>query len=725
MATILLTAVGTAIGGPLGGALGGLLGQHADREVFGAGSRKGPRLKELTVTSSSYGQPLARHFGRMRIAGSIIWATDLVESEASQGGKIQGSTTSYTYSVSFAVALSSRPISRVGRIWADGNLLRGAKGDLKVGGELRIYNGHGDDQVDPAIAADRGPFAPAFRDCAYVVFENLQLADFGNRIPALSFEIFAEQDSAVALDQIVQSKSSTDVVLEHARGFSDEGGSLAGTLSAIGQVYPLTCATTTDGLRIASALDSSAPVKMLPEQLSLNDSEEAEERTRRRSEKLGQEPVALRYYDELRDYQPGVQRAIGSRPSGREVMLDLPAAMSAEGAKLLANARAHRARWNGETMLWRIGELDPSLQIGDLVRVPDAPGTWRVTSWEWFDRGIQLSLEKLPPGSGLGFASASDPGSSNAPLDETSGPTVLSFFELPFDGFGSPAVPLRYAAATSQNSGWSGALLYAEQGNSLVQIGATGTRRAAIGELTDALAPSPAVIFEAGALLQLQLTAQDQDLQDADLTRIASGANRLLVGGEILQFSRAEPQGQGRWFLRGLLRGRAGTEDAALTGHGVGTQVVLLDDTITVLDPMQVASDPTSRIAAIGRADDTAVYATLVNFGLSRRPAMPVHARLRVIGGEDWEFTWVRRARGQWRWEEALSLPLVEEFESYRLGAGPLEAPFATWSSEEARFILTAAERAALLSQHGAAELWVQQVGNYGRSPALKLATLA
>ena len=66
MATLLLTAVGTAVGGPLGGALGAFIGQQADRALFSGGSRQGPRLKELSVTTSSYGQTIGRHFGRMR-----------------------------------------------------------------------------------------------------------------------------------------------------------------------------------------------------------------------------------------------------------------------------------------------------------------------------------------------------------------------------------------------------------------------------------------------------------------------------------------------------------------------------------------------------------------------------------------------------------------------------------------------------------------------------------
>src|SRR5690606_2653919 len=104
--------------------------------------REGARLKELPVTTSTYGMPIARHFGTMRAAGSIIWATNIAESsEKVSGGKGSPSTNAYSYSASFAVALASRPIASVGRIWADGNLLRGAGGDLKVSGQFRVYTG--------------------------------------------------------------------------------------------------------------------------------------------------------------------------------------------------------------------------------------------------------------------------------------------------------------------------------------------------------------------------------------------------------------------------------------------------------------------------------------------------------------------------------------------------------------------------------------------------------
>lgn len=402
MATVLFTVVGSALGGPLGGAIGGLLGRQVDQSIFGSGAREGPRLKELSVTTSSYGQPIPRIFGRMRVAGSVIWSTELNEQSDTQGGKGKPKTTTYSYSASFAVALSSTPVDRIGRIWADGELLRGGEGDLKVEGEMRLYKGFGDDPVDPLIAAEKGSDATAFRDCAYVVFEDLQLADFGNRIPALTFEVFAEDDAQVSLGSLVPSAGveAGYADIEHARGFADEGGPIGSTLSAIDRVFPLTCRVGQGGLEIGIRQAIPQSVATLPQQLSSRESDEAKERHKQRGQAESREPLALRYYDEERDYQPGVQRANGLRHEGREVMIDLPAVLTASGAKQLANANAQRARWKSERLKWRIGEIDPSIVAGSAVRLPDAPGLWLVKSWEWLAEGVELELERLPPSAG-------------------------------------------------------------------------------------------------------------------------------------------------------------------------------------------------------------------------------------------------------------------------------------------------------------------------------------
>src|SRR3546814_5263303 len=78
----------------------------------------------------------------MRVAGSVIWATDLIERRTKHGGgKGRPSTSEYSYAVSLAIALSSRRIRSIGRIWADGNLLRGTSGSFRERCTFRWYDG--------------------------------------------------------------------------------------------------------------------------------------------------------------------------------------------------------------------------------------------------------------------------------------------------------------------------------------------------------------------------------------------------------------------------------------------------------------------------------------------------------------------------------------------------------------------------------------------------------
>jgi len=725
MATLVLTAVGTAIGGPLGGALGAFVGRQADLAIAGGGSREGPRVKELSVTTSSYGQPIPRILGRMRSAGTVVWSTDLVENTTKEGGgKGRPSATTYSYSASFAVALSSTPIARIGRIWADGNLLRGSEGDLKVPGEMRFYRGFGDDPIDPLIAADRGVHAPGFRDCAYVVFEDLQLGEFGNRIPALTFEIFSPEDARVSLRDLVpgSENGAYDAHLPDTRGFSDEGGPIAASLSTIDRVVPLTCIVRDGRLALTSRTSMPATVPILSERLGWGDEGGKRLRHSRRSNDREREPLALRYYDEQRDYQPGVQRALGIRPGGRERMIDLPAAMNADGARRLANANAQRARWQGETLTWRTGELDPNIGPGDVVRAPQTTGYWRITSREWFDRGIEYTLVRLSPENGPTVAG--DGGDANTPADIAVPPTLLKAFEVPPGDTNDPAKPIIFAAASAKSRGWRGATLYSEQVGTLVDLGPARKRRAIIGTLAEPIEPSPGLFLETDASIELALAGPDLALASTDMAGLANGANRLLVGAEILQFMYAEARDAGRWRVTGLLRGRAGTEPEAMAGHGAGETCVLLDDRLTSLDPDFVPSEASTRIAAIGLGDAEPVHEALANVGLSRRPPMPVAAKRRMLADDSWELSWVRRARGQWRWSDAGETPLVEERETYIVGYGAVEAPHVTWSVTGARYVLTSHDRHQLRTLHGPAPLWVRQAGTYASSPALKLAEL-
>ncbi|MBW8785192.1 MAG: hypothetical protein JF593_11260, partial [Novosphingobium sp.] len=362
MATLLFSAVGTLVGGPIGGAIGALLGREIDYAVIGSRTREGPRLKELSVTTSSYGSALPRHFGRMRVGGTIIWATDLVEHREKQGGgKGKPATATYTYTASFAVALASRPLSGIGRVWADGNLLRGAAGDLKTGGSFRFYPGTGDQPADPLIATAEGDGrCPACRGVAYAVFESLQLADFGNRIPALTFEVFAD-DGALTLTTLLDGAIDgidADVPLPGLAGISEEGA-LSELFSTLDPIFPMDCDAGGGQLTIARGRLQAVPI-------ALGEAATSPERgdfgsqsgcARKREPAPLNPPGILRYYDVDRDYQPGLQRAPGRPSPGEPRTLELPAALAAGDARELIARTAKREAWARETLAWRSCEL--------------------------------------------------------------------------------------------------------------------------------------------------------------------------------------------------------------------------------------------------------------------------------------------------------------------------------------------------------------------------------
>jgi len=727
MATLILSAAGTAIAGPIGGSIGSLIGSQIDASLFGPPDREGPRLSELKITTSSYGAPIARHFGRMRAAGTIIWATDLKEtSEKVGGGKGSPSTTTFSYSSSFAVALASRPIASLGRIWADGNLLRGAAGDLKVSGQMRLYTGTGDQQPDPLIASAEGSEAPGFRGLAYCVFEELQLADFGNRIPALTFEIVADNGD-VSLTALVAPTGANVTVnksLTALEGFSDDGGSLTETLASIDRLYPLASNSGNDQLVLGDGDPSGDPIATLPEAIvdqfgdSFGSASGKAERTRADETRI---PAGLRYYDVERDFQAGLQRAGGRANPGRNRIIEFPGALQAENAKSLADDAAERARWSQDRLAYRIAQIDPQIAPGDVVALPGKAGKWRIEAWEWRENGLELELLRLPPRKFAATQTAA--GRSLSQTDAVATPTILEAFELPWDGLGTSDRRQVYVAASSATSGWTGAVLYSEAGGGLSAIGATGSRRSIIGETLAPLSAMPSVLIDRQSKLLVELEATDQLLESRSIDDLAQGANRALVGQEIVQFGEALRLSETEWQLSTLLRGRGGSEHQARAGSSAGSRFILLNDGPLALDTAQLGQ--ADAIAAIGLADPDPVLSSIAGVGTSTRPLTPVHPRVNAQPDGSLSLCWTRRSRGAWTWASTVDVPLNEQAEAYEMGLGDPDAPTLTWQAFSPAITFDATSMGQLRSEHLGAVLWVRQIGTFARSHPLFLTTIS
>ena len=166
MAQVILSRVGATIGARVGSTAlralgarfgrvaGSYIGKRIDQALFGETRRvEGPRMTDAHLQASEEGASIPVVFGRARLAGQVIWAARYKEhrdTRTSGGGKSgapRTSTTTYSYSLSFAVGLCAGEIARIERAWANGRPF-----DLSTVVH-RVHRGAEDQAADPVIEA--------------------------------------------------------------------------------------------------------------------------------------------------------------------------------------------------------------------------------------------------------------------------------------------------------------------------------------------------------------------------------------------------------------------------------------------------------------------------------------------------------------------------------------------------------------------------------------------
>ena len=142
---VALPVIGGAGGFMLGGAGGAALGMNIGSGVASLFRRgrnvtnnlpdiHGDRLNNLKVQLSSYGAVIPKLYGTMRLAGNVIWQTDIVEHEhihthsvtQMEGGKggsgRRNAVTnvqkeySYSYSITLAISICEGEVEEITRI---------------------------------------------------------------------------------------------------------------------------------------------------------------------------------------------------------------------------------------------------------------------------------------------------------------------------------------------------------------------------------------------------------------------------------------------------------------------------------------------------------------------------------------------------------------------------------------------------------------------------------
>lgn len=182
---------GYMVGGPTGAMLGWTIASSLTADNPNNANQQ--TIADLRLQTAQYGIDIPVVYGRERVTGNIIWATDKTpyQSKSVMGGGKGGSsntTTTTGYKASFAIALCKGPILGISKIWQEGQLIVDSSTSSKplIG---TLYTGTTSQNPDSVMQSYLGAGnVPAYRGIAYIVCHNFDLGQAG-RIPTFSFEV--------------------------------------------------------------------------------------------------------------------------------------------------------------------------------------------------------------------------------------------------------------------------------------------------------------------------------------------------------------------------------------------------------------------------------------------------------------------------------------------------------------------------------------------------------
>lgn len=615
---------------------------------------------------SAYGGVIPRIFGRARTSGNLLWTSGLKRNSlAAQGA--EGAVTGYT--VSLAVALCGRPIVRVGRVWADGRLIRSDDGRLGVATQFRIYRGAEDQLPDSALLEAMGDNAPAYRGLAYVVFENLSLRTFRNRIPSLSFEVIASEPTSVLAEV------ASDIVREC--GLTLEGpvpalppvaGFIASPVvhtgeDAIAELAALEPFELRDsdafGNLVFSAGSPGAPRAVQQRDLGASpgpDGTDAPPSVWHDQQNSG--PVLISYVDADRDYQTAISRGVRARSiQGTAVELGTSAVMTATQAAAISEslfAKGHDER----TSAISLPIAYAGWNAGEIISLPTSDDLWRVVEVSIEQHTVSWTIEGVDDSIRLAFTRYPNPSFGNSIADQ--GQTTVLALDIPLLPWEVNRAERILIGASYSGPNWQFADVYSGLSPEAGSFAGTLLRPLVQGTTQTVLAPGPSRRWDWANSVTVTLAVGT--LTSTTVTDILQDTNLALVGNEIIQFIEVEAVSDRTYRLSGLVRGRFGTEETRFS-HVPGEKFVLLQ--ADALLPIILPPDSIGArigVVASGPQDppsSSSNRANLVYSGVALRPLTPVHVRAMRQADGQLVVTWVPTSSVLSSWS-----PVVEDPET-------------------------------------------------------------
>lgn len=492
---------------------------------------------------------------------------------------------------------------------------------LKQVKDITFYYGTEDQEPDPLITAYEGDGnVPGFRGLAYVLFEDLALQDFGNRIPNLVFLIEADVEITLgdAIARILE-RAEVDSGLYDVSAIQDQnlrGITITGPSAPISDLQPIMiayniAAQLRDGVLHFLYREDLPVFAIDPLHLAATFAGEASGMPFKISDKIDYElssNMSVEFMDPEKDYQTGTELYTPANPmKPNPGTITMPLTLSADEARVIAE-RLFWLQWVSRQQVNLT--LPPSyiyLREGDNITFTYNGSDYQVIIKQ-IDRGqesqflvIQGTIEDQSIYDRVveGETSTEDlsiffDNERNAGYPAALEWLILDIPALREDHLVKPGF---YVAACNAESSipFGGAILYESSDAGLTyQRADTVYFQANIGvaaEILDATV-SEEYFDDVSVLTVVMINGTLSSVTEEQLLK---GANRAAIGGEIIGFMNAELVDVNTYELTHLLRGVRGTE-AFIATHTTDEYFVHLNGPGVIWHDINASAIETDRL---------------------------------------------------------------------------------------------------------------------------------
>ena len=688
MASIALTAVAITLAAPTGGAsigigaalligASGAVGAYLDQQfvypaIFGrqTGAFTGPRLDDMNVQIGSEGSSLRFCYGPLnRVAGVVIWMPKLREEQStssSGGGKGGGgpSSTSFTYFANVAIHVcdctKDGPIAGVDKIWADSKLIYDSTtGSPAVDSryeDIQFYLGT-DSQMPAALIEEfeGSGTVEAYRGHAYVTIRDLNLSDWGNRLPNFRFQVRRTGQNSVAsvLKAICKLSGMSDEEIDTTQVYGTmQGYSFVGPAPVAQYIEPLLMVyglgvQITNGKIVFYKRGKEASLRPLDGDLGTQERGTGDAKRPYQitdvSDVETPRKLSVKFIDPALDYQQGSVTAQAPIISNVDVQIvDVPMAISRTVAKRLAE----RILWSTQVERQSFEATLPfaylSLQEGDLLDVEDF--TVRVdTLTRGFNGLMEVRGTLIDPRIHASYLSSANPTYTGSVVFV---PTniygdILDLPALTDDEVSRLGVYVVGANSVAGNP-FRGFTAFSSSDDTTFSTLNSRSIPSTIGQTGNVLNDNADTKFwDRVSGLQVQLW--NGTLTSKTEEEVLAGANRALVGNEIIGFKTATLTAPGAYTLTTLLRG---LRDTPTDGHILYDRFILLERGLVGFSPFSssyIGASRFYRFAAPGQNVTTLTSVSRTFIGKTTKQ----FAVCKVSGSRasNVNMSWTRRSR--------------------------------------------------------------------------------